>query len=210
MAEPARKGTSGHYFEASPSSRSAPKEVQLHLPDLSLTLTTDRGVFSPARIDTGTKHLLLDGPAPAATGTLVDLGCGYGPIACTLAARSPAASILAVDVNERALDLCRANAERLGLTNLRSVTPAGVPADLPVDELWSNPPIRIGKAALHDLLSTYLPRLQPDGVAWLVVHKHLGSDSLAAWMEAGGYEVERHASKKGYRILKVQALRSRL
>ena len=119
MAEPASKDSSGHYFEPSPSSRSAPQEIRLDLPDLSLTLATDRGVFSPDRIDTGTKHLLLDGPAPASEGTLVDLGCGYGPIACALARRSPAATVWAVDVNERALDLCRANAERLGLANVR-------------------------------------------------------------------------------------------
>ena len=204
MAEPAREGTSGHYFEARPSSRSAPKEVPLHLPDLSFTLTTDRGVFSPARIDTGTKHLLLDGPAPAASGTLVDLGCGYGAIACTLAARSPAASILAVDVNERALELCRANAERLGLTNLRSVGPAAVPADLMVDELWSNPPIRIGKAALHELLGTWLRRLVPAGRALLVVQKHLGADSLHRWMQDQGYRVDRLHSRAGYRLLEVR------
>src|SRR5262245_50790435 len=134
MAEPAAKDSSGHYFEPSPSSRSAPREIRLDLPDLSLTLTTDRGVFSPDRIDTGTKHLLLDGPLPAAEGTLVDLGCGYGPIACTLARRSPAATVWAVDVNARAIELCRANATRLDLANLRAVTEDDVPTDLVVDE----------------------------------------------------------------------------
>jgi len=204
MAEPTGKGTSGHYFEASPSSRSAPKEVRLDLPDLSLTLTTDRGVFSPDRIDTGTKHLLLDGPAPAATGTLVDLGCGYGAIACALASRSPEAMICAVDVNERALDLCQANAERLGLTNLRTLAPEAVPADLAVDELWSNPPIRIGKPALHDLLRTWLPRLDTRGEAILVVQKHLGADSLHRWLEDQGHGVVRLHSRAGYRLLEVR------
>src|SRR5688572_28615277 len=107
MAEPA-----GHYVDATPGSRSVPREIRLDLPDVSFTLTTDRGVFSPDRIDTGTKHLLLEGPAPATDGTLVDVGCGYGAIACALARRSPGAEVLAVDVNERAVQLCRSNAER--------------------------------------------------------------------------------------------------
>ena len=203
MGEPAPERVSGHYFDASPSSRSAPKEVRLDLPDLSLTLATDRGVFSPDRIDTGTKHLLLDGPEPAATGTLVDLGCGYGAIACALARRSPGATVWAVDVNERAVDLCRANAERLGLGNLRPIAADSVPDDLVVDELWSNPPIRIGKAALHDLLGSWLGRLSPNGRGLLVVQKHLGADSLHRWLTSEGWSVERRSSRAGYRVLEV-------
>jgi 16S rRNA (guanine1207-N2)-methyltransferase len=193
----------GHYFDATPQSRSAPQEVRLDLPDLSLALTTDRGTFSPDRVDTGTKHLLLDGPPPAPHGELVDLGCGYGPIACTLAARSPGARVWAVDVNDRALALCRANAERAGLANLVTATPDAVPAELVVEELWSNPPIRIGKAALRDLLTAWLQRLAPSGQALLVVQKHLGADSLHRWLEAEGWPVERRSSRAGYRILRV-------
>jgi 16S rRNA (guanine1207-N2)-methyltransferase len=204
MAEPARKSPTGHYFEPSPSSRSQPKEIRLDLPDLSMTLVTDRGVFSPDRIDTGTKHLLLDGPPPATRGALVDLGCGYGAIACALARRSPEAEVWAVDVNERALDLCRTNAERLGLTNVRAVTPDGVPSDLVVDEVWSNPPIRIGKTALHDLLLGWLGRLAPSGRAVLVVQKHLGADSLHRWLEDQGCTVDRLSSRAGYRVLEVR------
>ena len=204
MAEPASKDSRGHYFEPSPSSRSAPQEIRLDLPDLSLTLATDRGVFSPDRIDTGTKHLLLDGPAAASQGTLVDLGCGYGPIACALARRSPAATVWAVDVNERALDLCRANAERLGLANVRVVSADEVAPDLVVDDLWSNPPIRIGKGALHALLGTWLGRLAPTGRAVLVVQKHLGADSLHRWLEAEGWSVDRRSSRAGYRVLEVR------
>ncbi|MET0903862.1 MAG: methyltransferase [Acidimicrobiales bacterium] len=204
MAEPASKDASGHYFEPNPSSPSAPQEIRLDLPDLSLTLVTDRGVFSPDRIDTGTKHLLLDGPAPASAGTLVDLGCGYGPIACALARRSPAATVWAVDVNDRALELCRGNAERLGLRNVHAVASERVPADLVVDELWSNPPIRIGKGALHELLGSWLRRLAPGGRALLVVQKHLGADSLHRWMESEGWAVDRRSSRAGYRVFEVR------
>jgi 16S rRNA (guanine1207-N2)-methyltransferase len=177
--------------------------VRLDLPDLSLTLTTDRGTFSPERIDAGTKHLLLEGPPPAAHGNLVDLGCGYGAIACALAARAPAAAVWAVDVNERALELCRGNAERAGLRNVVARGPDGVPDDLVVDELWSNPPIRIGKAALHRLLRMWLTRLAPTGRALLVVQKHLGADSLQRWLQAEGWDAPRLWSRGGYRLLQV-------
>ena len=121
---------------------SRPSSVRLDLPDLSLALRTDRGVFSGARIDPGTKYLLTDAPAPPTEGHLADLGCGYGPIALTLATRSPRATVWAVDVNERALELTRANAAAAGLANVRVATPDEVPADVRLTALWSNPPVR--------------------------------------------------------------------
>lgn len=194
----------GHYFDAHPSAGSQPSTVQLHLPDRSLTLQTDRGVFSGGRVDAGTKYLLLEAPEPPPSGTFVDLGCGYGPIACTLAARRPDAAVWAVDVNARAVELCAANAADLGLTNVHAVTTDAVPADLDVDLLWSNPPIRIGKAALHDVLGTWLRRLSPTGAAVLVVQKHLGSDSLQRWLDAEGWATARLGSRAGYRLLEVR------
>lgn len=193
----------GHYFDPEPSAASSPAQVRLDLPDRSLTLATDRGVFSGDRVDPGTKYLLLEAPVPPPSGTFVDLGCGYGPIACTLAGRAPAATVWAVDVNARARDLCRANAASLGLGNVHVADPADVPADLTVDLLWSNPPIRVGKAALHDLLGTWLGRLAPGGRALLVVQKHLGADSLQRWLAGEGWAAARLGSRTGYRLLEV-------
>jgi 16S rRNA (guanine1207-N2)-methyltransferase len=193
----------GHYFDADPSAASRPSQVRLDLPDRSFVLATDRGVFSGDRVDPGTKYLLLEAPAPPSTGTFVDLGCGYGPIACTLAGRVPAAAVWAIDVNARALDLCRGNATALGLSNVRAATPDDIPADLTIDLIWSNPPIRIGKVALHELLATWLARLTPDGRAVLVVQKHLGADSLQRWLGTAGWAVERLGSRTGYRLLEV-------
>ena len=192
----------GHYFDSEPTAASRPSSVRLDLPDRSLTLATDRGVFSAERVDPGTKYLLLEAPAPPATGTFVDLGCGYGPIACTLALRAPNAEVWAVDVNQRALELCRANADALGATNVRIAAPDDGDG-LTVDRLWSNPPIRIGKAALHDLLGTWLGRLTPTGSALLVVQKHLGADSLQRWLTESGWTTERIGSRTGYRLLQV-------
>lgn len=193
----------GHYFEADPTVPSRPATVRLDLPDRSLSLTTDRGVFSADGVDPGTKYLLLEAPAPPSTGTFVDLGCGYGPIACTMALRAPNATVWAVDVNQRALDLCRTNARALGATNVRVALAAEVPGDLAVDLLWSNPPIRIGKGALHLLLQTWLARVTPTGRAVIVVQKHLGADSLQRWLETEGFGAERLGSRTGYRLLRV-------
>jgi len=173
------------------------------LADGSVRLRTDRGVFSGDRVDAGTLELLRAVPPPPAEGDLLDLGCGYGPIALSMAKQAPGATVWAVDVNERALRLMVENAARLSLGNIRAVRPEQVPAGVRLAAIWSNPPIRVGKAALHQLLTDWLGRLTPDGRAWLVVHKHLGADSLAGWLEAEGHPTARLASRKGYRLLEV-------
>jgi 16S rRNA (guanine1207-N2)-methyltransferase len=193
----------GHYFEPEPAAASRPRSIRLDLPDRSLQLQTDRGVFSPGRVDPATKYLLLEAPEAPGEGTFVDLGCGYGAIACTLAARRPQAEVWAVDVNRRAVDLCRSNAEALGLTNVRALADDEVPADGGVDLIWSNPPIRIGKPALHQLLLDWLGRLTPAGTAVLVVHKHLGADSLQRWLDGEGWPTTRLGSRDGNRLLLV-------
>ncbi len=182
---------------------SAPRTVPLVLPDLSVTLTTDRGVFAREAVDPGTKLLLLDGPPPPAAGDLLDLGCGYGPVAVALARRAPAARVWAVDVNRRALALCAANAAAAGV-EVRAVPPDELPADVRFAGIWSNPPVRVGKDALHRLLTTWLDRLTPEGRASLVVHRHLGADSLARWLAAEGWPTTRTVSRMGYRLLEVR------
>ena len=204
---------SSHYFDPQPAAASVRRRIPLVLPDWTAELITDRGVFSGEHLDPGTKLLLQDGPRMALAGgaSVLDLGCGYGPIAMTLAHRHPDATVWAVDVNERAVELTRDNAAALGLTN---VAPSVVDADAPLaslppelrfDWIWSNPPIRIGKPALHALLEQWLGRLTPTGQAVLVVQKHLGSDSLQAWLTSRGHAVERLTSRAGYRLLHVQS-----
>ena len=194
----------GHYFDEEPAAPSDPQEVVWALPDGALRLVTDAGVFGHGRVDAGTKLLLLTAPSPPASGDLVDLGCGTGAIALTMARRAPSSTVWAVDVNARARELTAANAARNGIGNVVVAAPDEVPADLRVAALWSNPPIRIGKAALHELLLTWLRRLAPDGDAHLVVHKHLGADSLQRWLSAAGFPTERVAVGAGFRVLRVQ------
>lgn len=194
---------SQQYFQSEPDAASRPGLVDLVLPDMHVRLATDAGVFSAGRVDPGTRVLLETVPTPPQHGDLLDLGCGYGPVALTMAARAPHATVWAVDVNERALALCAHNAESAGHRNVRARPAAQVPETVRFAAIWSNPPVRIGKAALQTLLAMWLERLAPSGVAYLVVHKHLGSDSLHRWLDGRGWPTRRRASRAGYRILEV-------
>ncbi|MFC0526454.1 class I SAM-dependent methyltransferase [Phytohabitans kaempferiae] len=197
--------TGEHYFSAQPSVGERRRDVEFTAGGREYALVTAGGVFSADRLDPGTAVLLRKAPLPAAgaAGPLLDLGCGYGPIACVLARSAPGATVYAVDVNERARALAAENAARAGATNVRVAAPDEVPEEVRFAEIWTNPPIRIGKAELHTMLDRWLPRLALGGVAWLVVARHLGGDSLQRWLEERGHEVARHASQKGYRVLKV-------
>ena len=197
-----------HYFEVRPRAAHRPGLVRVVLPDVYLELSTDSGVFSPGRLDPGTRLLLECAPAPPPSGDLLDLGCGYGPIACVLAARSPGATVWAVDVNERALGLCARNAETAGLGNVRCVRPGDPAIPGRFAGIWSNPPVRIGKAPLHALLRDWLARLAPGAGASLVMGRNLGADSLHAWLEREGWSVTRLAARSGYRLLQVSSTHS--
>ncbi len=193
-----------HYFHT-PEGPGHRRDVYAHAWDLDLTLVAADGVFSGTRLDPGTAVLFRETQPPEGVTRLLDLGCGFGPIAVALALRVPGASVDAVDVNERAIELTRLNAERHGVADrVRVGAPADMDPDARYDEIWSNPPIRIGKPALHDLLTTWLARLTPTGVARLVVGKNLGADSLARWLSEAGWDVTRAASAKGYRVLEVR------
>jgi len=196
-----------HYFSSSPAAPEALREIRVRLAGRDLTVVTAPAVFSPDHVDAGTQALLDAVPEPPHTGHLLDLGAGWGPMALTMALTSPDATVWALDVNPRALDLVRRNAQRLGLDHVNAVLAADVPADVTFTTIWSNPPIRVGKAVLHGLMHEWLPRLEPGGSAWLVVQKHLGADSFQRWLAtefSDGYSVSRASSSKGFRLLEVR------
>lgn len=193
-----------HYFTAQPAGADERRTINIPLAGVTYPVQVAGGVFSPDRIDQGTGVLLRQVPPPPPRGIFLDLGCGWGPVALTMALRSPAATVYAIDVNERALDLTRRNAEAIGV-DVRAGLPHTVADEVRFDLIWSNPPIRVGKKALHALLSDWVPRLSPTGEAYLVVQRHLGSDSLQRWLseEFDGLTTTRHTSEKGYRLLQV-------
>lgn len=198
--------SSEHYFSAQPATAEQRRTITVSLRGSEHQVETASGIFSPGGLDKGTAVLLDAVPAPSATGNLLDIGCGWGPIALSMAFASPGANVYGVDVNERSLQLTRDNAARHGLANVRAGQPETIDPALTFDTIWSNPPIRIGKEALHELLETWLPRLAPDGRADLVVSKNLGADSLQKWiagMLGDGFEVVRTGSSKGFRVLTI-------
>lgn len=194
-----------HYFSAEPAGAEHRRRITVELAGADREVTVASGIFSPDGVDRGTAVLLREAPEPPAGGDFLDLGCGWGPLALSLALHSPGARVWAVDVNERALDLLRHNALDLGLNGVHAGTAGSVPDDVRFDLIWSNPPIRIGKPALHTLLETWLPRLRAGGTAYLVVAKQLGADSLQRWLAERfpAFSVERYASDKGFRVLRV-------
>ena len=200
-----------HYFTAEPASAAERRQLRVFLAGRELIVETAPGVFCPDRVDIGTAVLLRETPQPPVEGNLLDLGCGWGPIALTLGLRSPAATIWAVDVNQRALGLTGDNAKTLGIKDFHAVTPERVPADIRFATIWSNPPIRVGKSLLHDMLLTWLPRLEAGGTAYLVVQKNLGADSLQRWLadqlDPGELAVGRYATARGFRVLSVHRTR---
>jgi 16S rRNA G1207 methylase RsmC len=202
-----------HYFSAEPSAASRPRELRVRLAGREVDVVTDGGVFSASRLDLGTSVLLREVTAPPVEGDLLDLGCGWGPLALTFALLSPRARVWAVDVNPRARELTAANAARLRLANVRAAAPHEVPDEVRFAAIWSNPPIRIGKEQLHGLLLRWLPRLAHGGQAYLVVQRNLGADSLHRWLagelasgelaSGDGWSIERAGSAKGFRVLQI-------
>lgn len=196
---------SEHYFTDTPEGPEHRRTIRARVWGEVVELISANGVFSADRLDLGTSVLLRESPMPTGSPRLLDLGCGYGPIAMALALNCPGALVDAVDVNERALGLCRDNAVALGVADrVRVLRPEEADPEVRYDEIWSNPPIRIGKESLHHLLLTWLPRLAPNGLARLVVGRNLGADSLQRWLNDQNYFCDRMASAKGFRVLTVR------
>lgn len=199
-----------HYFSESPAGPSRPSEFEIDVNGRTLTLESDVGVFSRHGLDKGTAVLLDimsrgNYPTIADGSFLADIGCGTGAIALTLASLYPTCTVVAVDVNERARALCASNAKKNGLSNVKVLAPEELDESIRYALLWSNPPIRIGKTALRQLLDEWMQRLTVDGTAHLVVSKNLGGDSLAQWLTDSGFATHKLASSKGFRVFEVAA-----
>lgn len=200
-------GIQAHYFNTSPSGPLRIKEIEVNLAGRTVTVATAGSVFSPDHLDTGTRVLLKHSQQAPSTGNLLDIGCGWGPIAICLAMENPEATVWAIDVNERSLELTKQNARRLGLTNVQVCLPDEVPTDIEFSGIWSNPPIRVGKEVLHEIMESWLPRLAEGAEGYLVVAKQLGAESFTKWLDdrfaSTGFDIARVDNDKGFRVIRV-------
>ena len=194
-----------HYFSADPGAPAEYRDISFEVGGQLLHVQSASGTFSASRLDPGTSVLLKHSHEFPTAGNVLDLGCGWGPISLSIAKLNPETTLWALDVNQRSLSLVESNAKKLGLGNVRPVLAEEIPDSISFSAIWSNPPIRVGKKVLHQLLQTWLPRLSPGGVAMLVVQKQLGADSLLGWIQSEFPELQaqRHSTDKGFRILKV-------
>ncbi|QCX28388.1 class I SAM-dependent methyltransferase [Nocardioides jishulii] len=193
-----------HYFSADPNVPFKRERFTCEVWGQELELVSGPGVFSRGHLDHATAVLFRE-VEPPPMGQFLDLGCGYGVIGLAIAKTVPLARVIGVDVNERAVLLANENAQALGVSGtFVAVTPDNVPSDYVFDEIWSNPPIRIGKEGLHELLLTWLPRLAPGGRMVSVVGKNLGADSLTRWLGEQGWPTTRIGSAKGFRVLETR------
>lgn len=197
----------GEYWRAEPEGPARERTVRLEVPGRAeaLALASAEGVFGTQRVDRGTDILIRHAPAPAPCTGVVDLGCGYGPIAVSMGVRQPDAGLWAVDVNRRALALTARNAASAGARNIVAAEPEAVPMALRFDRIYSHPPVKIGRSSMHELLDGWLRRLAYGGDAYLVLKQSMGADALHNWLNDTGFPAERAASKQGYRLLHVSA-----
>ncbi|MFC5369904.1 class I SAM-dependent methyltransferase [Arcanobacterium bovis] len=200
-----------HYFSTQPSTAGNDHQFDLAIRGRNYQIRTQDGVFSAHGLDKGSAVFLSKVPQPdlGPHSLAVDLGCGWGPITLALASEAPHSTVLGVDVNERSMNLARENADQAQLSNVTIEESTAALSRLrqegrTIDLLWSNPPIRIGKAELHQLLSNWFALLSSDGVAYIVVQKNLGADSLARWITEQGYTVQKVGSAKGFRVFEIR------
>ena len=199
-----------YFTDSEPASADELHLIRDRVRGFDLEMWVSDRVVSGSRIAFGSGQLRAAAPALPERGNFLDVGCGWGPLAVTMGLESPEANVWAVDVNSRALDLTARNASLNEAANVHTLHAEEAPEKLrsqgiTFDVIWSNPPISIGKTALQELLNTWLSKLRSDGVAYLVVQKNLGADSLTQWLCQQGFPAEKIASKKGYRIIEVRA-----
>lgn len=177
------------------------QELSVELLGLPLHFLTDAGVFSKNAIDYGSR-VLLDNFQPERAKTLLDVGCGYGTLALTLAKKYGLKATL-VDVNSRALDLAKKNADKNNI-EVNDIFLSNIydQVEGKFDAIISNPPIRAGKEVVHTILSDAYEHLNDGGHLTIVIQKKQGAPSAQKKMKDVFDNCEIVAKDKGYYILK--------
>lgn len=199
-----------HYFSSDPAAPKKTVRLTVEVGGVAIPLEAASGTFSSGRLDPGTAVLLAESEHFPKDGNVLDLGCGWGPIGVSIAKICPNTQVFGIDINQRSVEQSNLNAALNDLTNFRAMKPDQLDPNLTFSAIWSNPPIRVGKAVLHELMLSYVPRLEPGGKATLVVSKNLGADSFQRWLseQFPDSEVTRLATAKGYRVLQLVKLPS--
>ncbi|CAM3764133.1 MULTISPECIES: class I SAM-dependent methyltransferase [Paenibacillus] len=192
-----------HYYSNQPETAHDRKELKADLRGHSLRFISDAGVFSKSGIDYGSR-VLIDAMEFAPDASVLDVGCGYGPIGLTAARLAPQGHVTMIDINSRAVELARENARHNGITNvtiLESDLFAAV-KDQAFDVVLTNPPIRAGKETVHTIFAEAWNHLRQGGQLWVVIQKKQGAPSAKSKLEALFGQVEEVTKDKGYRIFK--------
>ena len=192
-----------HYFSSDPAAPKKTVSVLIQVGGKEIEIEAASGTFSSSRLDAGTAVLLKHDEHFPKDGNVLDIGCGWGPIGLSIASVSKSSKVFGIDINQRSIEQSNLNSSNLGLTNYSAMHSRELPSDLRFSAIWSNPPIRVGKKVLHELMETYIPRLEPGGRAMLVVQKNLGADSFQRWLSSRFPEAEvtRVSTDKGYRVI---------
>jgi len=195
-----------HYYSRKPDVTSDPIYWSCQLKGYPFRFKTDRGVFSKNEVDYGSKLLIDTFTLPAVDGTLLDVGCGYGPIGLALARSYPNIQIHMIDINERAIQLAKENAAQNHIDNV-SIFESDVFENVINHNyvaIVTNPPIRAGKKVVMEIIEKSYQHLCDGGEFWVVIQKKQGAPSAKKMIEEIYGNVEIAKRDKGYYILKAK------
>lgn len=193
-----------HYYTRKPTIASEPIYWSYQLKGSTFNFKTDRGVFSKGEVDYGSRLLISFFELPEIEGPILDVGCGYGPIGLALARSFPNRSVHMIDINERALQLAKENAENNRIKNINIYESDGYEGvtENNFAAIVTNPPIRAGKKVVMDIIANSVNHLRDSGELWVVIQKKQGAPSVKKRLEEIYSVVDVVKRDKGYYIIR--------
>ena len=192
-----------HYFTNQPNSKTDKKVFSFTLRGNTIKFQSDAGVFSRNEVDFGSRVLIEAFTFPGIEGTILDVGCGYGPIGLSIAKEDENRLVEMVDVNLRAIELAKENAKVNNIENVK-IYESSIYENVTglYAAILTNPPIRAGKVVVHTILREAHEKLLPGGELWVVIQKKQGAPSALDLLKELFDEVEVVKKEKGYYIIK--------
>lgn len=189
-----------HYFENDDTIKSKERTINVKIKDYQLQFLVDNGIFSKKGLDFGTRTLLETLDLNQIKGNVLDFGCGYGPIGIYLA-KALSIKVDMLDINKRAIALAKRNAtlNKVDVNIFESNVYSNVSKKY--NFIITNPPIRVGKNILYQILFKAKDFLISNGELWLVINKNQGAKSLINDL-ASEYKVEVVNKNKGFYIIR--------